>query len=241
MTAEDDPDGFGMGALHLGDVDAELEAGSAPWDPHDAVAEALLGQRLPVCGGGEGDAGVGVEVVDVRRLDEGVHRRVDRRRSAPRTVPAEVERGDHLVLPVDSGVDVDEGAHPVEAQHGEPVRRERAEVAAAALHPQQLHRSGCRRIDVDALRRRVPAGVVGVAGVGSETVGAPDELVDDHRGVSGHRRLMLPSRRRRLRCARRRPGRSSPTGGTPRPGRDRARGSPEGRRATGGRRCCTHP
>ena len=67
----------------VGDVDAELEAGSAPWDPHDAVAEALLGQRLPVRRGGEGDAGVGVEVVDVRRLDEGVHRRVDRRRSSP--------------------------------------------------------------------------------------------------------------------------------------------------------------
>ena len=106
--------------------------GPAPRHPHDAVAEALLGQRLAVDGGGQGDAGVGMEVVDVRRLDEAVHRRVDRRRRAAAAVAAEVERGDHLVLAVDARVDVDQRPQPVEAEHGQPVGGERAEVAAAS-------------------------------------------------------------------------------------------------------------
>ena len=51
---------------------------------------------------------------------------------------AEVERGDHLVLAVLARVHVDERAQPVEAQHREAGLGERAEVAAGALHPQQL-------------------------------------------------------------------------------------------------------
>ena len=53
---------------------------------------------------------------------------------------AVVERGDHLVLALDAGVDVDEGAQPVQPQHGEAGLRQRAEVAAGALDPQQLGR-----------------------------------------------------------------------------------------------------
>ena len=77
------------------------------------------GQRLPVGGGRDRDAGVGVQVVDVRGVDEPVHRGVDRRRGAALAVQAVVEGRDHLVLALDAGVDVDERAHPVEAQHGE--------------------------------------------------------------------------------------------------------------------------
>ena len=53
-------------------------------------------------------------------VDEAVHGRVDRRRGAALAVQAVVERGDHLVFALDAGVDVHEGAHAVEAQHGEP-------------------------------------------------------------------------------------------------------------------------
>ncbi len=157
----------------------------------------------------------------------------------PAAMPAEVEGGDHLVLAVDAGVDVDQGAHPVEAQHGQALGGERAEVAAAALDPQQLDRRVGHRVDVLALRRRVAAGVVGVARVGPESVRALDELGDDLAVSAGV--ITLPSRRRCRPGARRRPARSSPTGGTPRPGRDRARDLLEARRAAGARRCCRRP
>lgn len=83
VAAENAADGLGVGSLDGRDVQAELEAGSAPRHPHDLVAEALLGQRLAVGGAGERDAGVGVEMVDVGGLDEAVHRGVDGRRGAP--------------------------------------------------------------------------------------------------------------------------------------------------------------
>ena len=95
-------------------------------------------QRLPVGRGGEGDARVRVQVVDVRAVDQAVHRRVDRRGRAALAVQAVVERGDHLVLAVDAGIDVGQRAQPVQAQHGEPGSGERAEVAAGSLDPQQL-------------------------------------------------------------------------------------------------------
>ena len=138
MAAEDAADGLRVGRLDRGDVEAELEAGPPPRHPDDLVAEDLLGQLLAVRGRGDRDAAVGVQVVDVRRVDEAVHRGVDRRRGAALAVQAVVERRDHLVLALDAGVDVDERAHPVQPQHGQARLCERAEVAAGALDPQQL-------------------------------------------------------------------------------------------------------
>ena len=66
----------------------------------------------------------------MRRVDQPVHRGVDRRRRATLAVEAEVERGDHLVLAVNAGIDVDERTQAVEPQHGQPVLGQRAEVAA---------------------------------------------------------------------------------------------------------------
>ncbi len=141
MSAEDGADGLRVLPLDLGDVQAELETGPPPGHPHHPVAEDLLGERLAVGGGGQRDAGIGMQVIDVGGVDQAVHRGVDGWRRAAATVQAVVECGDHLVLAVDAGVHVDQGAHPVEPQHGQPVFGEGAEVAAGALHPQQLYRS----------------------------------------------------------------------------------------------------
>ena len=132
------PTAFGFAAL--------IAAMSRPsWKPgrrhgtHTTLSPKIsLRQRLAVGGGGDRDAGVGVQVVDVRRVDQAVHGGVDRRRGAALAVQAVVERGDHLVLALDAGVDVDERAHPVEPQHREPGLGQGPEVAAGALDPQQL-------------------------------------------------------------------------------------------------------
>jgi hypothetical protein len=69
-----------------------------------------------------------VQVVDVRRVHEAVHRGVDRRRSAALAVQAVVERRDHLVLTVDTRVDVHQRPEPVESQDGEARLGQRAQV-----------------------------------------------------------------------------------------------------------------
>ena len=47
MATEDRPDRLGMRRAELGDVEAQLEPGTAPVDPGDAIAEAALGQGPP--------------------------------------------------------------------------------------------------------------------------------------------------------------------------------------------------
>ncbi len=133
MATQDGADGLGVLRLHRGDVEPELEPGSAPGDPDDLVTERLLGELLAVGGAGQGDAGVGVQVVDVGGVDEGVHGRVDRGGGAALAEQAVVEGGDHLVLALHPRVHRAQGADAVQAQHRQPVGRQGAEVAPGPL------------------------------------------------------------------------------------------------------------
>ena len=126
-------------------------------------------------------------------VDEPVHRGVDRGCGAALAVQAVVEGGDHLVLAVHTGVDVDERAHPVQPQHREAARGQGAEVAAGALHPQQLDVLTRDGVGLGALGGGVAAGVVGVLRVGAQPVRALDELGNGgvqvtHGAVPCHRR-----------------------------------------------------
>ena len=178
VATQDAADRLWVGLLDLRDVEAELEARTAPRHPDDLLAEDLLGQRLAVGGGRDRDAGVGVQVVDVGGVDQAVHGRVDRRRRAALAVQAVVEGCDHVVLALDAWIDVDQGAHPVEPQHGEALGLQRAEVSAGALDPEQLDVLARHRVDLGALGGGVAAGVVGVLGVLPEAVRPLHELGD---------------------------------------------------------------
>ena len=118
---------------------------------------------------------VGVQVVDVRGVDQPVHGGVDRRRGTALAVQAVVERRDHLVLTVDARVDVDQRAHPVQPQHRQPGLGQGAEVTAGALDPDQLDVLTGHRVGLGALRGGVAAGVVGVLRVAAEPVRSLDE------------------------------------------------------------------
>ena len=209
VPAEDRADRLGLVPADRRDVEAELEPGPAPRHPGDPVAEAAPRERLAVGGGRERDAGVGVEVVDVGRVDEAVHRGVDRRRRAALAEQAVVERGDHLVLALDARVDVDERAQPVEPEHREAGLGQRPEVAARALDPQQLDGRAGDRVDGLALGRGVAAGVVRVARVGARA-GSTASSSSCDRGSARSSMLMRPTPPVRRRRARRRSARRSP-------------------------------
>jgi len=177
VSAEDAPDGLRVLRGDGGDVEAELEAGSAPRHPHHPVTEAFGGQFLPVGGGRHCDAGIRMQVIDVQGVEESVHGGIDRRRGAPFAVQAIVERRHHLILTVDTRVDGDQRTQPVQPQHSEPGGGEGAQVAAGALHPQQLDVLAGHRISLRALRGGVPAGIVGVARIRPESVRACHQLV----------------------------------------------------------------
>ena len=138
VTAEDAADGLRVLRLDRGDVEPELEARPAPRHPDHLVAEDDLGELLAVGRGRDRDPRVRMQVVHVCRIDQPVHRRVDRRRGTPLAVQAVVERGDHLVLALDAGIDVDEGTQAIEPEHRQPALGQRSEITAGALDPQQL-------------------------------------------------------------------------------------------------------
>src|SRR5690625_6209053 len=102
------------------------------------VPEALAGQALAVSGRGQGDARIGMEMVHVRGVDQGVHRGVDARGGSALAVQAVVEGRDHLVLALDPGVDVLQGPYAGQTQCGQALLGQRPEAAPGALDPQQL-------------------------------------------------------------------------------------------------------
>ena len=170
------PIASGFSALIAAMSRPSWKPGATPRHPDDLAAEDLLRELRAVLRRRDRDARVGMQVVDVRGIHEAVHRGVDRRGCAALAVQAVVERGDHLVLAVEAGVDVHERAHAVEAQHRQARLGERAEVAAGALHPEQLDRLTGHRVGLGALGGGVAAGVVRVLRVGAEAIGARDQI-----------------------------------------------------------------
>ena len=209
VPAEDHADRIGPLAPDRRDVEPQLEPRSSPRGPRDAVAERLPRQRFAVRSRRERDPGVGMEVVDMGRVDQSVHRGVDRRCGAAASEQAVVERRDHLVFLLDAGVDVDERPETIEPEDRQAGLGERAEIAARTLDPQQLDRSPGDRIDGAALGRRVAAGVVRVLRVGPESMRTLEEIGDGVARRSGRRRdvrrhgvgASARARRRRARAA----------------------------------------
>ena len=186
VAAEDHADGIGVFPLHLGDIEAELETGPSPGDPDHAVAEAVLCQLLALFRCGERDPCVGMEVVDVRAADEAVHGGVDRGRRASPAVQAEVEGSDHVVFVLGPLVDADEGKQPVEAKHGQARGGKCSQVAAGPLHPQQLDLLARYWVKLERFAGSVSAGIIGVAGVGTQSLRAFQQLPDGGGGLGCH-------------------------------------------------------
>ena len=159
----------------------------------------------------------------------------------PAAVQAEVERRHHLVFVLDARVDVDQRAQPVEPQDGQAGLGERAEVAAGALDPHQLDvGSPVTGSTLGPLGRGVAAGVVGVAGVGTEAVAPAPRSSATAAGEVG-RSCMRPTRPPGHRRARRRCAPGSPTARRRPSGQGRGPVRRAPRRAAAGRRCCRRP
>ena len=166
----------------------QLPARPLPRHPRNRAAPDLVDQLLAVGGAGQGDDAVGVQVVDVRVVDQCVHGGVDRRRGTARPVAAVGEQADHLVLVLDAAVDLVQAHQPVALEHREAVGGEGAEVAAGALDVEQLHRFAAGRAGDGHLGRGVAAAVVRDGRVRAEPVAAVQQradLVREHGVASG--------------------------------------------------------
>ncbi len=94
-----------------------------------------LGDELFAAGrSGQGDHGVGMEMVDVRRVHEGVQRSVDRRHCTAIAEMARAVEVDDVVLVHAAAVDVLEREDAIEHEERHAGLGERPEVATGSLH-----------------------------------------------------------------------------------------------------------
>ena len=178
MAAEDDPGQLGLGEDEVTEAEAEIEARPLPVEPAEPAAESPRDVLAPVRGGRKRDQRVGMEMVDVQGGEKSVQGRVDRRHRTARPEAGVVEQPDHLVLVVETPVDALHRAQALEVDEGEPGHRQRAEVAAGALHREDTSRLARDRIFQLDLDRGVAAAEVRHARVRAEAARPLDERDD---------------------------------------------------------------
>ena len=138
MSAEDDAVAAGVVADGLAHHEAQLEAGTLPGQPDEGVAEGaveLLHFGLAVGGCGQGDAPVGMEMIDVGKGQEAVQRGVNGGGDRVAAEGAERVQGDHVVFSVDAFIAVLEGEQLLLVEGGKAGALHAAEIAAGAFDP----------------------------------------------------------------------------------------------------------
>ena len=138
----------------------ELESRPLPRDPDDLAAVGpveLLHLPLAVGAGSKGDRPVRMQMIDVRKRQEGVEGSVDRCRDAVLAERAERIHRDHLVLERLAAVSRDQAVQLVEIQDREAGRGDRTQIAAASLHRHDALRLAGERIGQVELRTGIAA------------------------------------------------------------------------------------
>ncbi len=176
------------------DIEAELESWTPPVHTHDFVAEAILRERGAIDARGEGDDGIGMQVIDVIRIDESMHGGIDRRRSAAAAHEAMVETLNHLVFELESAVDGLQASQALDIERRKSASLECAEVATGTLHIHDERLLTRCRVELHALGRSIAAGVVRVLGIGTEPVAASQQIVNKVSHYAPHPACAPPTR-----------------------------------------------
>ena len=178
------------------DHQPDIEPRPLPRHIDDVVAVHLAAESFLIDRCGDGNDGVRMQMIDVLEWHEGVQRSVDRTRARVETEHAVLVHRVHRVfdrrfwaLLRIAFVDVAHGANLVEIERREPVTPRRAQVAAGALHPQDLDVLPREGVALEQLRRRVPATGVRQRQVLAEFVRSIDQTIE---AVESPRLVVVP-------------------------------------------------
>ncbi len=173
VTSEDDPVASRVLLDRTTQHQRQLESGPLPGHPRDLSPVRLieLVELLFAVGAGrQRNRPIRMQVIDVRKRQKRVQRRVDRRGNPVLAERAQRVEPHHLVLVRFAAIARDQIVQLVHVEHGETGRADRSEIAAAPFHGHhaaRLARQGVRQIELGA---RVAAAKVGDAQVGAEQV-----------------------------------------------------------------------
>ena len=172
---------------------AELETRPLPWQPDHAPAKSRVELRqlaFAVGARGQGDAPVGMQVIDMVERQEGVQRRVDRGGHPVLAERAQRVERHHRVFMRFTTVPGDQLLELLEIQHGKARRANRSQIPAAALHREHAHRLSGQRIRQREFRAGIAAAKVGDAEIGAKQVGSVTEDLERIRRQPGGLRLV---------------------------------------------------
>ncbi len=162
-------------AGEVGDPARELESRTDVLDDAHVVAERLVDSALRVGGVRERADRVGMDVVDVRRGQERVQERLDRRPRRGRVDDAARQVREHLL--VGHPVALAERQDVVQPEPGEMATLGAREVRPAPLDPDHPALAA-QMVDLEQLRRGVPAAVQDERTVGADQPRARDKPVE---------------------------------------------------------------
>ena len=176
VPAENAADCLRVLLLDPSDIETQLETRSPPGDPDDFGAKNFRRQFFTVHSSGDCNTRIGMQVVDMVRVDQGVHGGIDRGSSATLSVGAIVERFNHLVFALKTRIDVHELPHSIELENSETGFRQCSKVPAGPLHIEQRDVHARHRVFAHAFRAGVPTSKIGVSRVGSEPARSLNEI-----------------------------------------------------------------
>ena len=149
VSAEHDAVAAGRILDNLAQHHAQLEARPLPRQPRQLVAELrveLLHLLLAVRRRGQSDAPIRVQVVDVRKGQKAVQRRIDRRRDGVAAERGERVHLHHFIFELDALVRLLEREQLVHVERREARALNRSQVSTRALDPEHLRRLARKRV-----------------------------------------------------------------------------------------------
>ncbi len=175
VAAENNAIAAGVGAEGIAHHEAKFKAGALPRNPDQRVVELAIEfvhLRFAVGRGGESNAPVRMEMVDVREGKKAVQRRIDGRGDGVVAEGAHGIHRHHVVFGLDAFVAALECEELVLVEGGEAGALDAAEVAAGAFDPDDFDGFAGEGVGLSNFGTGVAAGKVGDAQVGAEQVGA---------------------------------------------------------------------
>ena len=175
VAAQHDAVATGIRFDSLAHRQSQFKAGPLPWNPNQRVIELaveLVHLGLAVAGRSQRNAPVRMEMIDMRKWQESMQRRIDRSGYGIAAESAKRIQPDHVVLCVDALVNPLQCQQLLLTERGKARALDASQVAAGTLHPQHFNGFAVQRVDFSQFGTGVAAGKVRNAKVGTEQVRA---------------------------------------------------------------------
>ena len=153
--------GAGVGRHIIAQLHPQRIAGAFPWQPADLAAPDFLRRRLAAAAGRQCDDRIGMHMVNMRKGQQAVQRRVNAGGAPVQVKRAMRQKTHHFVVILGPGVVQLQPQQFILIERGKTIQLHRSNIAARSFHPQH---PGCRsgqRVGLGQLGRGIAPAEIG--------------------------------------------------------------------------------